>query len=100
MLEGMAEYYLAELAQKVTRGMTENALKARYNGGIMPLGYMVDKDKHYVINTNTAPIVKEIFNCFADGKVIKYIIFSLNSRGFKTTKGANFNNQSVKRKST
>ncbi len=43
MLEGYAEYYSAELAQKVTRGMTENALKARYNGGTMPLGYMVGK---------------------------------------------------------
>lgn len=28
MLEGMAEYYSAELAQKVNRGMRENALKA------------------------------------------------------------------------
>ena len=27
MLEGMAEYYSAELAEKVKRGMTENALK-------------------------------------------------------------------------
>lgn len=36
MLEGYAEYYSAELAQKVTRGMTENALKARYNGRVMP----------------------------------------------------------------
>ncbi len=95
MLEGMAEYYSAELAQKVTRGMTENALKARYNGGIMPLGYMVDKDKHYVINPNTAPIVKEIFTHYANGEVIKDIIASLNSRGFTTTKGAKFNKSSL-----
>lgn len=27
VLEGMAEYYSAELAEKVTRGLTENALK-------------------------------------------------------------------------
>ncbi len=95
MLEGMAEYYSAELAQKVTRGMTENALKARYNGGIMPLGYMVDKDKHYVINPNTAPIVEEIFTRYADGEVIKDIINSLNSRGFTTTTGAKFNKSSL-----
>ena len=32
VLEGMAEYYSAELAEKITRGMTENALKCKYNG--------------------------------------------------------------------
>ena len=29
MLEGMAEYYSAELSEKVSRGMTENALKCK-----------------------------------------------------------------------
>ena len=32
MLEGMAEYYSAELSEKVVRGLTENALKCKYNG--------------------------------------------------------------------
>ena len=61
MLEGYAEYYSAELSQKVTRGMTENALKARYNGGTLPFGYMIDEDKHYILNPATAPVVEEIF---------------------------------------
>lgn len=58
VLEGMAEYYSAELSEKVKRGMTENALKCKYNGGIIPLGYSIDKDKKYIINTITAPIVQ------------------------------------------
>ena len=95
MLEGYAEYYSAELSQKVTRGMTENALKARCNGGTMPLGYTVDKDKHYAIDPNTAPIVVEIFTRYADGDLIKDIIESLNSRGLKTTTGADFNKSSL-----
>ena len=33
LLEGMAEYYSAELAEKVSRGHKENALKAKFNGG-------------------------------------------------------------------
>ena len=33
LLEGMAEYYSAELGEKVSRGLKENALKARFNGG-------------------------------------------------------------------
>ena len=39
VLEGFAEYYSADLAEKVTRGMTENALKCKFNGGSMPIGY-------------------------------------------------------------
>ena len=95
MLEGYAEYYSAELAQKVTRGMTENALKARYNGGTLPLGYMISKDKHYKINPKTAPIVREIFNRYADGELIKDILDSLNSRGFKSSTGSVFNTNSL-----
>ena len=95
MLEGYAEYYSAELAQKVTRGMTENALKARYNGGTMPLGYMVGSDRKYAINPDTAPIVEEIFTRYANGDLIIDIVNSLNSRGFKSTTGADFNKSSL-----
>ena len=95
MLEGYAEYYSAELSQKVTRGMTENALKARYNGGTMPLGYMVGSDRRYAVNPDTAPIVEEIFTRYANGDLIIDIVNSLNSRGFKSTKGADFNKSSL-----
>ncbi len=33
LLEGYAEYYSVELAEKVKRGLTENALKGVWNGG-------------------------------------------------------------------
>ena len=33
VLEGYAEYYSADLAEKVVRGQTENILKGRCNGG-------------------------------------------------------------------
>ena len=47
VLEGIAEYYSADLAEKVTRGLTENALKCRFNGGNgLPYGYTVDEEKH------------------------------------------------------
>jgi site-specific DNA recombinase len=41
VLEGYAEYYSADLSEKVVRGMTENALKGIYNGGTIPFGYMM-----------------------------------------------------------
>ena len=95
MLEGYAEYYSAELSQKVMRGMTENALKARYNGGTLPFGYMIDKDKYYILNHATAPIVEEIFTRYADGETIVEIIDSLNSRGIKSSMGVAFTKSSL-----
>ena len=60
-LEGMAEYYSAELSEKVIRGITENALKCKYNGGVVPLGYVVDEEHHLQIDPLTAPAVLDAF---------------------------------------
>jgi len=45
MLEGFAEYYSAELSVKVKRSQTENALKCKANGGVIPFGYKVNADR-------------------------------------------------------
>ena len=55
VLEGMAEYYSADLSEKVIRGHTENALKCKYNGGTLPIGYTTDKEQNYHIDPLTAP---------------------------------------------
>ena len=73
MLEGFAEYYSAELAEKVIRGMTENALKCKYNGGTVTYGYAIDSEQHYRLDPLTAPIVLDVFNKYADGHTIKEI---------------------------
>ena len=41
ILEGMAEYYSVDLSEKVVRGMTDNALKCMFNGGTLPIGYII-----------------------------------------------------------
>ena len=96
ILEGMAEYYSDDLSKKVKRGMTENALKCRFNGSAIPLGYSVDEEKHYQINPVTAPVVLEIFQKYADGMSIKDITDELNARGLKTAKGVDFNKNSMR----
>ncbi|MCK9478677.1 MAG: recombinase family protein [Firmicutes bacterium] len=95
LLEGMAEYYSAELSEKVLRGMTENALKGKYNGGTIPLGYVIDDDKNYIINPFTAPIVQEIYTRYADGETVTEITNSLNVRGLKSSTGSEFNKSSL-----
>ena len=81
ILEGYAEYYSAELSEKVRRGMTENALKAKSNGVRAPFGYYVDENDQYQIDTNKEPIVKEVFMRFAEGEKLTHIMNHLGRRG-------------------
>ena len=91
-LEGYAEYYSAELSQKIRRGQKENALKCKNNGGGTPLGYLLDKKaQKLVIDPVTAPLVVEIFEKYADGKSVRSIVEDFNARGLRTKKGQPFN---------
>lgn len=67
LLTGMAEYYSAELSEKVVRGMTENVLKGKYNGGTVPIGFKVDEEKFFQIDPLKAPFVVEAFQKYDDG---------------------------------
>lgn len=96
VLEGMAEYYSLELAQKIRRGQVESMAKGNYLGGIVPLGYKI-VDRKYTIDENTAPIAQEIFRRYASGERTKDIIDDLNKRGFRSTKGCEFNRSSFHR---
>ena len=39
VLEGMAEYYSADLSEKVIRGLTENAIKCKFNSDPITFGF-------------------------------------------------------------
>lgn len=80
LLEGMAEYYSAELAQKVKRGMHETRLKGNFQGGTLPYGYKLNGRK-IEINETTVEIVRFIFKQYAMGKFVRNIIEELNSKG-------------------
>ena len=97
MLEGYAEFYSAELSEKILRGLKENALKCKYNGGALPLGYTTDKEQHYTINATTAPVVQEIFALYADGVTVKEICDMMNERGIRTQYNNPFNKNSLHR---
>ena len=60
LLEGLAEYYSADLRQKVTRGIRESAKKGRLTGRL-PIGYVRTKDKKVVIDEQKAEAIREIF---------------------------------------
>ena len=89
VLEGMAEFYSAELGQKIDRGMKESAYKHQYIGGTLPLGYKIEKKK-YVIDETTAPIIREAFQLFTQGTSIAEICRIFNAKGYKTSLGGRF----------
>lgn len=80
LLEGMAEYYSAELSQKVRRGMNESRQKGNFTGGYLIYGYKTE-NKKVVIDEEKANVVREIFEKYASGVFVKDIIADLTERG-------------------
>lgn len=93
ILEGFAEYYSVELAEKIKRGLTENALKLRCNGVRAPIGYYIDDEEHFQIDESKAPIVKDVFTLYNDGKRISEIVTIMKNRG--VTNRGNFMNDNA-----
>lgn len=97
MLEGMAEYYSAELSEKVVRGLTENALKCKYNGGVLPIGYTIDSEQYFQIDPLTAPTVLQAFTAYAEGATMQEVTDLLNIKGIRTNMGGKVSINSVTR---
>ena len=87
VLEGMAEYYSAELSEKVVRGLTENAYKCKFNGGTLPLGYTIDSEQHFQIDPLVAPAVLEAFKRYAEGASMTEIAQEMNAKGLRSAFG-------------
>lgn len=97
MLEGMAEYYSAELSEKVIRGLTENALKCQYNGGTLPVGYTIDSEQYFQIDPLTAPTVLDAFKKYAEGASMQEVTDEMNIKGIRTKRGGKISINSVTR---
>ncbi len=96
VIEGMAAYYSEQLSQNIRRGQRASAAKAQSTGGNRPLGYKTDADKKFVIDPETAPTVKLVFDLYAQGKTISQIIRILNEKGLRTLRGRPFTNNSLR----
>ena len=87
LLEGLAEYYSADLRQKVKRGIRESAKKGRYCGASVPIGYKTDNDRHIIIDEKAADAVREAFQMHISGATTKDIIDMFNERGIRSSRG-------------
>ncbi len=96
MLEAMAEYYSLNLADEVTKGMTEKALRGGYQAN-PPLGYKIlHTGEPPVIVPKEAEIIRLIFQKYVFDKMSSYQIAKhLNQLGFKTRQHKAFERRSV-----
>ena len=89
LLEGIAEYYSVELAEKVADGMMRNAQSGLTNGGARTYGYNIE-EKRYVINPHEAEVVRVVFDMYAEGDTVRSILQYCSDRGYKTPQGREF----------
>lgn len=89
MLESIAEWYSRNLAENVTRGLRDNALKGLSNGAKI-LGYKRGVDGHFVIDPDSAAVVRLIFERYTAGYSAAAIAKELNASGLKTARNCHF----------
>lgn len=80
MLEGMAEYYSAELSQKVHRGMNESRKKGLYTGGHIPFGYRVENQR-FVVNESEAQLICSYYRRYLNGEQIQTLLDETRAKG-------------------
>ena len=95
ILEGFAEYFSADLAEKVSRGMTENALKCKFNGGNPTVGYLIDSEQHFQIDPVKAPFVLNAFKMYDEGSTMSQVRDYLNAHNVCNNRGGKHTINSV-----
>ncbi len=77
------EWYLEDLSENIKAVFKYKMEKGEFIATFPPYGYSKDKDNrnHLVINPNTAPIVKQIFEWHSEGYGAAKISRMLNDRG-------------------
>ena len=86
VLEGMAEFYSAELSQKVKRGMKESRSKGLFTGGLCLYGYRI-VNQRYEIEPNEAKVVRMLFDDLISGYKLKDIANKLERLGITLRNG-------------
>ena len=94
VLEGFAEYFSLDLAQKVMRGMKETAKKHKVTGKL-PFCYTKSEEGTYIPDPKTAPAVKKIFEMYFAGESKQDIALYLNNHGYRTAYGNSFTKNAI-----
>ena len=85
IIEWMDEFYSINLGVEVSRGMEEKFSRGEPTNNA-PFGYLM-KEKKWYVDENSADIVREVFQRFADGEGTRAIAVDLGNRGVRTMRG-------------
>jgi DNA invertase Pin-like site-specific DNA recombinase len=95
LMESLAEYYSANLSENIKRGLYDSALERKVLSTTL-FGYQKTSDGKYEPHPVTAPVVKQIFSDFANGKPYMQIVDELNSAGYVTGRNMPFSKNSLR----
>lgn len=94
VLEGMSEYYSRNLAREVQKGKKETAYKCLHNGGVPPIGYIVDDAGRYHVDPIESKWIFKAYEMKASGRSYMEIASYLNGIGARTRRGQRFTKNS------
>ena len=94
LMEGLAEYYIADLRQKVKRGQRESALKGFAVSGQAVYGYKI-VDKKYQVDEKESWVVLYVFENINSGKTATQILEELEQLGVKNRKGGSITKNGI-----
>lgn len=90
------QQYSRSLAFRTRAGMRAKAEEGVWLGGMVPLGYQLDKNRHLQICPHEAEIVKKIFGLYEQGNSYQRIADILNEEGYTNKLGKPFNKDSFR----
>ncbi len=93
IIEWSDEFYSFNLATEVKRGMSAKARAGEFCS-YAPMGYKM-KDKKLVVDTETAPIVRSIYQEYAAGGTVRQMVIRLNGQGIRTKFGNPIDNRFI-----
>lgn len=94
------EMYVKDISSKIRRTLAYKREQGQFIGSFAPYGYSIDpNDKHHlVVDEETAPVVRRIFDMYVSGEGYRSIVQKLNDDGivspaeYKRQKGSKYVN--------
>lgn len=83
-LKNMAnEMYAKDISRKICSTMRTIQEQGKFAGSRAPYGYRLDPaDKHHlIVDEETAPIVKQLFELLAEGNTVHFVATTMNANG-------------------
>ena len=77
------EMYVKDISAKIRRTLAYKRENGQFIGSFAPYGYLIDPtDKHHlIVDPQTAPVIKMIFDMYINGEGYRSIVMKLNSDG-------------------